>query len=137
MTRYYLENWKQYLMENDFQYLIQYIDNIKNNISNDKMIILVGPSKSGKSTLLNDISTSLGYELCDVSIMSGDIIHNEDIKKLIFFPELVKNKRTITSIINFIKYKQCFITATDSMKNIDSRLLEYSRIINMEHIFII
>ena len=51
MALHHLDIWKQYLTNNDYNYLIQYIKNIKNNISNDKMIILSGPSRTGKSTL--------------------------------------------------------------------------------------
>ena len=46
-----INSWEQYLTNEDYMYLVQYIENIKNNISNDKMIILAGPSRSGKSTL--------------------------------------------------------------------------------------
>ena len=38
-----------------YNYLIQYVENIKNNIQNDKMIILSGPGRTGKSTLEKDI----------------------------------------------------------------------------------
>jgi ABC-type lipoprotein export system ATPase subunit len=71
MTQHYLDNWKQYLTEGDYNYLIRYIENIKNNISNDKMIILSGPARSGKSTLINNIQTYLGDEICGVYGMSG------------------------------------------------------------------
>ena len=85
MALHHLDNWKQYLTNDDYNYLIQYIENIKNNISNDKMIILSGPSRTGKSTLKNDIQKYLGDEFCGVFMMSGEIIYNENIKKLGFF----------------------------------------------------
>ena len=40
MSQHQLDNWKQYLSDEDYKYLIQYIENIKHNVSNDKMIIL-------------------------------------------------------------------------------------------------
>ena len=46
-----IESWKQYLTHEDYEYLFQYIENIKNGVLNDKMIILAGPARSGKSTL--------------------------------------------------------------------------------------
>ena len=51
MTTQCLYNWNQYLSDEDYNYLIQYIENIKNNNQNNKMIILSGPSRTGKSTL--------------------------------------------------------------------------------------
>ena len=60
MTTHYLDNWKQYLSTDDYNYLIQYIENIKNNIQNDKMIILSGPGSSGKSTLAKPLAELIG-----------------------------------------------------------------------------
>ena len=74
MTTHYLDNWKQYLENDDYNYLIQYVENIKNNIQNDKMIILSGPGRTGKSTLEKDIRTYLGDENCGDSSMTCDFI---------------------------------------------------------------
>jgi ABC-type lipoprotein export system ATPase subunit len=79
MTLHYLDNWKQYLHNDDYNYLIQYIENVKHGISNDKMILLSGPSRSGKSTLIKDIQTYLGDDLCGHFMMSGDIIYADNI----------------------------------------------------------
>jgi len=80
-----IDNWEQYLTNEDYVYLIQYIDNIKNGILNDKMIILVGPSRSGKSTLQKNISSYLGDELCGDYQLSCDFIYNENIKTIRIF----------------------------------------------------
>ena len=85
MTQHQLDNWKQYLSDDDYNYLIQYIENIKHNISNDKMIILYGPGGSGKTSLKIDIQKYLGHDACENYKMSGDIIYNENIKRLGFF----------------------------------------------------
>lgn len=42
MTLHYLDNWKQYLLQEDYNYLVTFVENIKNGISNDKMIIFSG-----------------------------------------------------------------------------------------------
>jgi tRNA uridine 5-carbamoylmethylation protein Kti12 len=133
-----LEIWKSYLSDDDYQYLIQYIENIKKNISNDKMIILSGPSRTGKSTLKRHIQTYLGNEMCDVCMMSGDIIYYENIKKLWFFgdiSEISNSKKQNIAIINLIKYKQSFIAETNYIERVNNNLLEFSRIIQMEHVF--
>ena len=69
-----IDSWKQYLTSEDYAYLFQYIENIKNGISNDKMIILAGPGRTGKSTLIKNISSYLGDELCRNYPMSGEFI---------------------------------------------------------------
>ena len=138
MALHHLDNWKQYLTNDDYNYLIQYIENIKNNISNDKMIILYGPSKTGKSTLIKDIQKYLGHELCGKFMLSGEIIYNENIKKLGFFSEIdeiYSSKKNNIAIINLIKYKQSLISVTNNIERVNNKLLEFSKIINMNHIF--
>jgi hypothetical protein len=138
MSLHHLDNWKQYLTNDDYNYLIQYIENIKNNISNDKMIILSGPSRTGKSTLKNDIQKYLGDEICGVFMMSGEIIYNENIKKLGFLngiDEIRSSKKNNIAIINLIKYKQSLVSDTNNIERVNTKLLEFSKIINMDHIF--
>jgi len=140
MEVHHLDNWKQYLTNDDYNYLIQFVENVKNNISNDKMIILSGPPRSGKSTLKNDIQEYLGDEICGNMLICdvGEIIYNENIKKLGFFcgiDEIRRSKKTNTAIINLIKYKQSFLADTNYIEKVNNKLLEFSKIINMEHVF--
>ena len=138
MTQHQLHNWKQYLSDDDYNYLIQYIENIKHNISNDKMIILYGPGGSGKTSLKIDIQKYLGHDICENYKMSGDIIYNENIKRLGFIclmEEPKISKKNNRAIINLIKYKQSFIADTCVIERVNINLLEFSRIIEMNHIF--
>ena len=133
-----ISSWEQYLTNEDYMYLFYYIENIKNNISNDKMIILAGPARSGKSTLKKNIISYLGEEMCGVYCMPGDIIYNKTIKPLGFFngiDEISKSKKSNQAIINFIKYKQSFIADTNNIEGVNNKLLEHSKIIMMTHIF--
>ena len=128
MALHHLDNWKQYLTNYDYSYLIQYIENIKNNVSNDKMIILSGPSRTGKSTLINDIHKYLGDEICGVFMMSGEIIYYENIKKLGFFhgiDEICSSKKNNIAIINLIKYKQSLLSETNNIERVNNKLLEF------------
>ena len=138
MALHHLDNWKQYLTNDDYNYLIQFVENIKNNISNDKLIILSGPSRTGKSTLKNDIQQYLGDEICGVFMMSGEIIYSENIKKLGFFfgiDEIGSSKKNNIAIINLIKYKQSLLADTNNIERVNNKLLEFSKIIKMEHVF--
>ena len=138
MAQHQLDNWKQYLSDEDYKYLIQYIENIKHNVSNDKMIILAGSGRTGKTTLKNDIQKYLGDDTCEDFMISGDIIYNESIKKLGFFcgiDEIKSSKKKVRAIINLIKYKQSFIADTSQLERVHDNLLEFSKIIRMNHIF--
>jgi ABC-type dipeptide/oligopeptide/nickel transport system ATPase component len=133
-----LDSWEQYLTPADYAYLIQYIENIKHGISNDKMIILAGPSRCGKSTLKKNIMSYLSDEMCGEYPMSCDFIYNETIKPLGFFcgiDEISRSRKNNQAIINFIKYKQSFIADTNNIEKVNNKLLEYSKIIMMTHIF--
>lgn len=134
MTLNQLEKVEQYLTDDDYHYLIQYIENIKNDIPNDKMIILCGPGGCGKTTLINDIQSYLGKENYDRYPMSGDIIYIENIKKLVIIPYIDSTynnnyKKNSNAILNLIKYKQSIITVACDITKVNKKLLEYSRII--------
>ena len=138
MTTHHLDNWKQYLTNDDYNYLIQFVENVKNKISNDKMIVLSGPGRTGKSTLAKDIITYLGIENCGDFCMNCDFIYNETIKPLIFFcgiDIISRSKKTNQAIINFIKYKQSFIASTNNLEKVNNKLIQHSKIIVMTHIF--
>jgi len=140
MTLQNLNNWHQYLTNDDYNYLIQFVENIKNNIPNDKMIILYGPGRSGKTTLKNDIQQYLGDDNCGhmMVMMPAEIIYNENIKKLGLFSgidEIGRSKKNNTAIINLIKYKQSLLADTNNIEKVNSKLLEFAKIIKMEHVF--
>jgi|TARA_R110002073_G_scaffold106422_2_gene240160 hypothetical protein len=135
-----INSWNKYLTNEDYVYLVQYIENIKNGVSNDKMIILVGPGRSGKTTLTKHISSYLGHDMCGVycCMYPGDIIYDENIKPLGFLSginEIFKSKKDNQAIINLIKYKQSFIVGTPNIERVNKKLLEHSKIIMMTHIF--
>jgi ABC-type phosphate/phosphonate transport system ATPase subunit len=133
-----ITSWEQYLTNEDYAYLAKYIENIKNGISNDKMIILAGPSRSGKSTLIKDIISYLSDDLCGYFPISCDFIYCESIKPLGFFngiDEISRSKKKNQAIINFIKYKQSFIADTNNIERVNNKLIEHSKIIMMTHIF--
>lgn len=129
-----LTNWSQYLSHSDYNYLVQYVENIKNSVSNTEMIILLGPERSGKSTLINEITAYLGENICENYCMTpSDIIYRENIKPLYFCCGIPTGKRNVSALKNLIKYGQSFIAATKEFRN--TELLEVSRVIAMEHVF--
>ncbi len=143
-----LHQWVSYLNGEDFAYLIQYIENIKNGVPNDKMIILLGPPATGKSTLMNEIRTYLGDDFCGEEYRINELIAEENIKPLIFLPEGIlhntvkyakhkynTNRIMVNSIVNFIKFGVSFIIAANDIDTINTQIIENSRIIMMNHQF--
>ena len=75
---------------------------------------------------------------CGMFMLSGEIIYNENIKKLGFFngiDEIYSSKKNNIAIINLIKYKQSLVSDTNNIERVNNKLLEFSKIINMDHIF--
>ena len=147
MTNHSLHSWSQYLKQDDYDYLIQYIENVKNNIPNDKMIILSGKGGNGKTTLIEDIRKYLGEEFfksTNYESFVNDIIYCENIKqKLVSLYDEIScltersyRYNKVKAVINFIKYNQSMITMTNQIEKVNEKILEYSRVITMEHVFI-
>jgi predicted AAA+ superfamily ATPase len=143
MTQHQLNSWSQYLTTDDYEFLIQYVENVKNGTPNDKMIILAGPGRTGKTTLQNDIKSYLnllGKELwVQWPVRSvGDTIYNENIRILSFLTgieEIYRSRKSNQAIVNFIKLKQSFIGDTLYIDKINNILLDHIRIIHMTHVF--
>jgi GTP1/Obg family GTP-binding protein len=137
------QDWQQYLQQEDFEYLIQYIENIKNGIPNVRMIILFGYGSNGKSRLMDEINSHLGDELCGAECHVNELICHENIKPLIFLYELLertnhnykKNLNLAHSFKHLIKLGISFIVAVNRIDLVHTKILEHSRIIEMTHIF--
>lgn len=138
-TPYSMHDWSQYLKPADFEYLNQYVENVKNGVPNNMMILLAGPARTGKSTLMNDIQTYLGDKVCGPLPMSCEFIFHENIKKLGFLHGLDDSNgcsdRITQAIINLIKYKQSFIAAVNDQDKVSFELLDHCYVIEMEHVF--
>ena len=134
---YALDNWKPYLNEEDFEYLINYVENSKNNLPNNKILILLGNGgANGKSTLITEIENYLGNEnfrRCD----TYGSAFLEPIVKLIHISAIDEyKKKYIQQLKNVIQYGQSIIAETNDIKKIHKNLLDCVRIIKMEHKFL-
>ena len=130
-----LSGWKQYLTNNDYEYLIKFVENVKNNKPNDKMIVLLGRSRTGKSRLIKEIALCIGvknYTLCDTS---GSAFL-EPLVKLVHIVEVEDyKKKYIQQLKNVIQYKQSIIAETNIMCNVINNIIDYITIIEMKHVF--
>lgn len=132
-----LDNWKPYLNEDDFEYLINYVENSKNNLPNNKFLILLGNGgANGKSTLITEIENYLGNEnfrRCDTN---GSAFF-EPIVKVIHISAIDEyKKKYIQQLKNVIQYGQSIIADTNNIEKINKNLLDCVRIIKMEHKFV-
>lgn len=159
MAEYGLIKWKKYLSVEDYNYLTQFVDNIRNDVRNDKMIILCGSSGSGQTTLQNDIYKYLVKDTWEDSHERQIVLENEKLrpiqnkselessypsfeirKKFIyyflkgnnFFPR--KDNKMLKILIKNSFFKSR-ISVTDDIENVNKELLDISRIIKMEHVF--
>lgn len=88
-----LDNWKPYLIKEDFEYLINYVENCKNNLPNNKLIILLGNGgANGKSTLIKEISNYIGNENFRICDTNGSVF-NEPNVNLIHIPTIDEYKK--------------------------------------------
>lgn len=132
-----LDNWKPYLNEEDFEYLINYVENSKNNLPNNKFLILLGNGgANGKSTLITEIENYLGNEnfrRCDTN---GSAFF-EPIVKVIHISAIDEyKKKYFQQLKNVIQYGQSIIADTNNIEKINKNLLDCVRIIKMEHKFV-
>lgn len=131
-----LASWSQYLRQNDYEYVIEYVENLKNNRKNDKMMILSGPGRSGKSTLIRDIFSYIGKDECIYCGQDGSEIYGPLYKlwNVCDISDQTK-KKNIQLFENLIEYGQSIISDTPHVERVNSRILAKARIIQMEHIF--
>ena len=135
-----LDNWEQCMTKDDYDYLINFVENIQNNKPNDKMIILAGSKngKNGKTLLINEIQIQIGSDnFLDSTELVTDNPFFQPIRKLIYLTglETWKNKKNIQQLLNVLEYKQSIITDTNRVEDINIEILNKSRIIQMTHEF--
>jgi hypothetical protein len=138
MASHPLHSWRTYLAEQDYEFLIEYVENVRTGVPNNSMIILCGGERTGKTTLLNDIYRYLGNDISGPLPMNLEFIYWETIRPLGFLHDLegIRNSRkTNRGIVNLIRYKQSFIGEIYYMNRIHPMLLPHSRVIHMDHVF--
>ncbi len=131
-----LDIWKPYLSFDNFHHLIQFVENSKNNVHNNKLLILLGNGgPNGKSTLISHISKYIGEENFRLSDTNGSGFFDPTVK-LIHIPAIDNyNRKHIQNLINIIHSGQSIIAETNSILNININLYDHIKIIHMLHRF--
>jgi ABC-type polar amino acid transport system ATPase subunit len=159
MAEYGLIKWKKYLSVDDYNYLTQFVDNMRDSVRNDKMIILCGPGGTGKTTLLENIYSYVVKDAWNDSDERQILLENEKLhpiqnnsKPKSSYPSFeIRKKFTCyfirgnnffprkdgKSLQNCIKnsFFQSKISETDDIEKVNKELLDISKIIKMEHVF--
>ena len=130
------DEWKQYLSDEDISYLRTFVNNLKNNLPNDKMIILSGKNgRNGKTTLIKEIIQYIGENNCHDCAPDNNVF-SLPIKPLVVFNGIESyHKKQVPLLKNIITYKQSIIADTNRIENVNPSLLEVSKVINMFHQF--
>ena len=131
----FLDQWKPYMESSDFQKLHAYLERAKNNLPNDTILLIIGPARSGKTTLLNQIVGFIG----ESNIMNmRDFKLSSQLPKLFLIGEQCKgkNKRLNQMVKNLISFKQSIIYAGIYWKGVfNDDVNNNVCIINMKHVF--
>ena len=126
-----------YLSNNEQDQLSEFINHAANNLKNDKMIILLGSGKNGKTSLMNEIKRHLNDEsLYCVRLNLGDFL-NKPHRKMVFLDDgwLCRSKDTCTLKYLLTNKTENIIATANTLTGIDDGLLEKSIIIRMKHVF--
>mgnify|MGYP001076665478 FL=1 len=113
-----------------------FVDNLKNNRPNDKMIILSGKNgRNGKTTLIKEIIQYIGENNCHDCAADNNVF-SLPIKPLVVFNGIESyHEKQVPLLINIITYKQSIIADTNRIEKLNPSLLEVSKVINMFHQF--
>ena len=125
-----------YLTEDQQDHILNFINNAKNGMKNDKMIILLGSGKNGKTSLMNEIKRELD-SYCD-NFKLRNLINNPTRKMIILDNDnLFRMRVSEQEILYYLicDRKENIIASANSLKSIPDYILDHSLVINMKHTF--
>lgn len=133
-----LESWKSYINQNDYDYLIKFINNMENHLPNEKILILNGKTATGKTTLINDIKKKIGIQhFHDNSFIEGEFYFQQPKIGLHICGIHEYQNDKYLKIIKYIFEKNISILSdTNCGENIHPEILLNAYIIKMEHCFL-
>jgi len=128
-------DWKNFLQHEDYNYLYQFIENIKNSKKNDKILLLLGPSRTGKSTLINQILTYIGHLHC-----TNQLLRNIDLleaRHLVILDGQMNyvNLQEINKIIDLQNITNIISTSNEITSLNNNLTMKFCKIIIMNHRF--
>jgi len=135
-TDHALQHWRPFLTsQEDYDFLIGFVERAKHKQPNQEMLLLAGPGRTGKSTLIKEICEYIGSDHWAISDTYGSAFL-QPIVSVIEIPGIDDfQKKHIQQLRNAIYFGQGVIAATNHPEKINKDLLKNTRIIKMEHVF--
>jgi hypothetical protein len=137
ITNKFSYSWSSYLNEEDYLFLLQFIYNLQNNLPNDKICILVGRPRTGKTSLIKEIKTIIDEDnFLDNKFLEGQFFFEP--KKLAIHICGINSYTEniyVNAIKNFLTNNMSIISDTNTIENLHPSILENAYIINMTHDF--
>jgi len=125
-----------YLTEDQQDHILDFVNNAKNGMKNDKMIILLGSGKNGKTSLVEEIKRELD-SYCE-NLKLSNLINNPTRKMIILDNDnLFRMRVSERELLQYFIFdgKENIIATADSLKSISVDILDHSLVIQMEHVF--
>jgi ABC-type phosphate/phosphonate transport system ATPase subunit len=133
MTSNPVFKWKEYLQTKDYDMLLHFVEKSKNGEKNDKMVILVGSERTGKSTLLNEIKEYVGTDNCHETLEEAS---TKNLKKLVILDGEINDMRyKELMVLKKVVNNQNVIGATNNIDLVDYVFATNSTKIPMTHKF--
>lgn len=160
----HLSKWSEYIKPEEFAILREFVYNTANDIPFNKLLIFCGPGNTGKTTLVNEISSLIGKNNCAIerlnyrenseeyqrkSLIMKDyyftkklIIYNhEELKDI--YDGIIKEILSRTPILSRELYQQAEyhsptanqILVSNDISKLNEPLLARSNVIYFTHIF--
>lgn len=131
------ENWREFLSPSDFTFLIEFIDNADMNLHNNKILILCGPPRTGKTTLIKDIKHYIGQKnFHDNNYLEGEKFFQPSRLAIhICAINGYHDEKYISILKEIFETNMSIISDTNNIVTIHPSILNNSHIIYMKHIF--
>jgi len=131
----FLDQWQPYMDASDIQKLNTYLERTNNNLPNDTILMIIGPARTGKTTLMKQIVDFIG----EPNIMNIlDFKLSSQLPKMFLIGEQCKgkNKRLNQMVKNLISFKQSIIYTGIYWKGVFNQDINNNVcIIHMNHVF--
>jgi hypothetical protein len=136
---HFLEFWRQYLSEDDYLYLVNFVENIKHDIVNDQMILLFGKGANGKTTLISDIEYYVGKYKCSPIYNMWSTVYENEYVQLFNIEDFDINNDYDDKLENIIHSGKSIISTTVQDPHLalldNANLAAHVRIIDMKYTF--
>ena len=125
--------WSSYLIEKDYNYFLSFTYNLKNNISNDKILILHGLPRTGKTTLIKEMKKIVGEEhFHNNSFLEGEKFFQPRKRAIhICGIQQYQEKKYVDSIKTMFQMEISIISDTNYLHNVQQEILDNAYVIHM------